>query len=414
MGRVSEIACVTGEDLAVPNDFRLISGGEPAFAEPLPVGQLYFPQWPRYQAAMRGIFERRYYTNQGPLVQKLEDELSRFLNVKNVICVTNATIGLMMVADALGLTGKVIVPSHTFIATAQSLKWCRLTPVFCDVVPETQQMDPEAAALLIDQEVSAILAVNLWGGACDIAALEALANDNEIPLYFDSAHAFGAMIGSDPIASFGCAEVFSFHATKVISAGEGGCVTTNDDGLAARLRNIRSSYGAGPAVPVVKTSNGRMSEAQAAIALMSLEDYPAIQARNKALFDAYSKNLASIPGIRILHPASVSSSNYQYAACTLDPLEFGLTRDQLLRLLQAENVIARRYFHPGVHRSAGFDTEAEADAARLPVTERLCAVGLQLPLGARLEVADAVRIVDIIARAQAAAGDLALRIPRHL
>lgn len=394
------------------DDFSFFSGGPPAFAEPLPVGQLYFPQWHRYHAAMRGIFERRYYTNHGPLVQKLEDELSRFLKVKHVICVTNATIGLMMVADALGLTGKVIVPSHTFIATAQSLKWCRLTPVFCDVDPETQQIDPESAGLLIDKNVSAILAVNLWGGACDISTLDALANANGISIYFDSAHAFGAVINNVPIANFGRAEVFSFHATKVLSAGEGGCVTTNDDDVAARLRNIRSSYGAGPIVPVVKTSNGRMSEAQAAIALMSLEDYPAIQARNKMLFDAYSQNLAGIPGVRLLHPANVSFSNYQYAACILDPVEFGLTRDQLLQLLQAENVIARRYFYPGIHRSAGFDAAAKTDAARLPVTEHFCAVGLQLPLGARLDVTDVVRISDIIARAQAVAGDLALRIPR--
>lgn len=381
-------------------DFRLISGRAPTFAEPLPVGQLYFPQWPRYVAAMRGIFDRHYYTNHGPLVQKLEEELARFLKVKHVICVTNATIGLMMVADALRLTGKVIVPSYTFVATAQSLKWCGLTPVFCDIDPESQQIDIDAAALLIDQEVSAILAVNLWGDACDTGALQALADANGISLYFDSAHAFGVAIENVPIAGFGRAEVFSFHATKVLSAGEGGCVTTNDDNVAARLRNIRSSYGAGPTVPVVKTSNGRMSEAQAAIALMSLDDYPSIQARNKALFDAYSQNLAVIPGIRLLHPKNVSASNYQYATCTIEPVEFGLARDQLLQLLEAENILARRYFYPGTHRSAGFDGNAEAVAARLPMTERICDISFQLPLGARLDVSDVEKICALIARAQ--------------
>jgi dTDP-4-amino-4,6-dideoxygalactose transaminase len=339
-------------------------------------------------------------------VQKLEEELARFLKVKHVICVTNATIGLMMAADALRLTGKVIVPSYTFVATAQSLKWCGLTPVFCDVDPESQQIDLEAAALLIDQEVSAILAVNLWGGACDIGALQALADAKGISLYFDSAHAFGAAVENVPIASFGRAEVFSFHATKVLSAGEGGCVTTNDDDVAARLRNIRSSYGAGPTVPVVKTSNGRMSEAQAAIALMSLDDYPAIQARNKTLFDAYSRNLAGIPGIRLLHPANVSASNYQYAACTIEPAKFGLTRDQLLQLLEAENVLARRYFYPGTHRCAGFDGDYEADAARLPITEQLCDVSFQLPLGARLNVSDVEKICALIARAQSEAPNI--------
>jgi dTDP-4-amino-4,6-dideoxygalactose transaminase len=394
------------------SDFSFISGGSPTFSKPLPVGQLYFPEWARYEAAMRGIFERRYYTNHGPLVQKLESELSRFLGVKHVVCVTNATIGLMMAADALDLSGKVIAPSHTFIATAESLKWCGLRPVYCDVDPQTQQTDPKAAARLIDEDVSAILAVNLWGGACDVVALQSLADAAGISLYFDSAHAFGCAVANVPVAGFGRAEVFSFHATKVLSAGEGGCVTTDDDDVAARLRNIRSSYGAGPPARVVRTSNGRMSEAQAAIALLSLEDYPAIQARNKALFDAYSRGLAEIPGIRLLHPTNVTASNYQYAACTVDPGEFGLTRDQLQRLLQAENVMARRYFYPGTHRSVGFDENAEAEAARLPFTERLCVTSIQLPLGAHVNLPDVERICALIASAQADAPELRRRMTK--
>lgn len=382
------------------NSFCLISGKEPLFAEPLPVGQFYFPELHRYETAMRGIFIRDYYTNHGPLVQKLEQELAQFLNVKHVVCITNATIGLMMVADALGLTGKVILPSYAFIAAAQSLKWCGLKPVFCDIHPDTQQIDHEMAASLIDPEVSAILAINLWGGACNISALQSLANTNNISLYFDSAHAFGTKVENSAVAGFGCAEVFSFHATTILNAGEGGCITTNDDDIAAKLRNIRSSYGAEPIVPVVKTSNGRMSEAQAAIALMSLEDFPRIQVRNKILFDLYSRNLASIPGIQLLHLANVTTSNYQYATCTIDPDEFGLTRDQLLMLLVAENIIAQRYFYPGTHRCIGFNENMETDAARLPVTERLCNTSIQLPLGSQVNNSDVEKICTLIATAQ--------------
>lgn len=395
------------------SNFTAISGRPPAFAKPLPVGQLYFPEWPRYEAAMRKIWERRYYTNHGPLAQELEAALSGFLNVKHVVCVTNATIGLMMVAEALALKGKVIIPSHTFIATAQSLRWCGLQPVFCDVEPSSHHIDPLLVAELIDDDVSAILAVNLWGGACDVAGLEMLANDNDLALYFDSAQAFGCAVDGVPLARFGKAEVFSFHATKVLSAAEGGCITTNDDDVAARLRNIRSSYGAGRPTQVVKTSNGRMSEAQAAIALMSLDDYPLIQAKNKTLLDTYRRDLTGIPGIRLLHPANVTTSNYQYAVCELDEDAFGLSRNQLLRLLQTENVIARRYFYPGTHRCNGFNGNADADAIRLPVTERLCQMGFQLPLGLRVSNESAEKICTLIARAHEQASDLRQLIPKE-
>lgn len=386
--------------------FSLLSGGAPAFDDPLPVGQLYAPEWSEFEAAMQGIFERRYYTNHGPIVLELEEALSDFLQVRHAICVTNATIGLLMAADALGLSGSVILPSHTFIATAQSLKWNGLRPVFCDVDPETHHIDPEAASRLIDKDVSGILGVHLWGGACDISGLQEVCDQHGLKLYFDAAHAFGCRVAERPVGGFGELEVFSFHATKVLNATEGGCVTTNDDDLAARLRNIRSSYGAGPPVPVTKTSNGRMSEAQAAFALISLRDHAKIRARNEDLFRAFDRGLAGIPGIRLIHPVNVTQSNYQYAACEVDPDRFGMTRDFLMEILHAENIIARRYFYPGTHRTVGFTDFADSESARLPVTEHLTETGLQLPLGARVDQMAVTRICEIIGLAQESAADL--------
>src|SRR5882724_1288368 len=136
-------------------DFALF-GAPPAFEKPLPVGQLYFPSWERYEAAMRGIFGRKYYTNQGPLTQQLEEKLQKFLGVKHAICVVNATIGLMMAAEAMKLKGKVILPAFTFVASAQSLSWCGIKPVFCDVNPDTHQITPENLENLLDEKVSGI------------------------------------------------------------------------------------------------------------------------------------------------------------------------------------------------------------------------------------------------------------------
>lgn len=378
-------------------------GATPAFEKPLPVAQLYFPSWERYEATMRGIFERRYYTNQGPLACQLEEQLQRFLGVKHVICVANATIGLMMAAEALKLKGKVILPAFTFVASAQSLSWCGIEPVFCDVSPLSHHMTPANLEKCMDSNVRGIMGVNLWGGTCDPAVITEFARRHALPVYFDSAHAFGCVVAEVKVSNFGSIEVFSFHATKILNATEGGCVCTNDDDLAARLRNIRSSYGAGRPVDVVKTANGRMSEAQAAIALMSLEDFPENQRNNERLWRSYEVRLNSIPGIRVVKPSNVSFSNYQYLVCEVDEELLGFPRDVLLALLKAENVICRRYFYPGVHRTVEYISKQQMDGNLLPVTDHLCATCLQLPIGAMVTLEAAETICDIVQRAHRAA-----------
>lgn len=379
-------------------------GDDATFKSQVPVGQLYFPSWERYEAAMRGIFERRYYTNQGPLVQELELKLEEYLEVKHVVCVTNATIGLMMAAEAMNLSGKVIMPSFTFIASAQSLSWVGIKPVFCDVNPLTHQMDIDQLDSLIDEDVTGIMGVNLWGGVCDPVRLEMYAEERNLKLYFDSAHAFGCMVGNKKVANFGSVEVFSFHATKVLSATEGGCLCTNDDELAAKLRNIRSSYGAGKSVAVVKTSNGRMSEAQAAIALMSLEDFSQNQNKNETLFHVYKEKLKVIPGIKMLTPAGVTFSNYQYVVCEIDESVFGLSRDELITVLKAENVAARRYFYPAAHRNVEFIGNSNANA--LPITEQLCATCIQFPIGDMTDRKIVETICELLDRVHRNAGEL--------
>jgi dTDP-4-amino-4,6-dideoxygalactose transaminase len=382
-----------------------ILGGAPAFAGMLPVGQMYFPAFEDYEAKFRDIFARQYYTNHGPLAQEFERRLETFFGVRHVICVTNATIGLIMAAEALGLTGKVVTPSFTFIATAQALEWANLRPVFCDVDPATHHVTPALIEPHLDENVSAILAVNLWGGCCDQSALKTLAAERNLQLFYDSAHAFGCSWNNIPIGRFGAVEAFSFHATKVLSSAEGGCLTTDDDELAKRLRNIRSSYGAGPQVPVTKTSNGRMSEAQAAIGLMSLDNFSNIVSRNKALFALYRTGLADVAGLRLLEPVNVSQSNFQYIVVEVDDAEFGLPRDLLLKALKAENVVARRYFFPGAHRSIPW-VERNPKGAALSNTDRLCANLIQFPIGALVLDKDVERLCDLLRIIKARAFDI--------
>jgi dTDP-4-amino-4,6-dideoxygalactose transaminase len=373
-------------------------GGIPTFEAPIPVGQMYFPAWDRYSAAMRGIFDRGWYTNHGPLARELEERLAAFFGARHAIAVSNATVGLIMAIKCLGLSGKVVVPSFTFIASAQAATWAGLDVVFCDVDPETHQITTEAVEAVMDDDVSAIVAVNLWGGTCIPASLEAFARANGLRLIFDSAHGVGVRVGDVPLGGFGDAEVFSFHATKILSATEGGCVCTNDDELAAKLRNMRSSYGAGPAAVVPLTSNGRFSEAQAAIALMSLEDFPTNRRHNERIHEVYAEGLASVPGLELVIPANTSYSNYQYAVIDVDAAVYGTTRDTLLRTLHAENVISRRYFFPGVHRLVPYDNQ---ERPALPFTEDLCERLIQLPVGALITEENAAKIGDLLARIHA-------------
>ncbi len=377
-----------------------ILGASPAFPVPLPVGQLDFPDWGDYESAFRSIFDRQYYTNQGPLVNLLEERLSTRLQVRHAICVTNATIGLSMVAEALEVGARVIIPAFTFIATAQSLLWTGRMPVFCDVDPQTHHLDIAHLEQLLEEGADAILAVNLWGGACRVHEIESLAQRYGVPLYFDSAQAFGSTVGGRTIGSFGKAEVFSFHATKMMNTTEGGCITTNEDDVAERLRNIRSSYGVRTVVHVDRTANGRMSEAQAAIGLLSLDVVDSRMTRNRALHDAYQSMLAGLPGLKILAPQNVDSSNYQYLICEIDEREFGLSRDELHQALHAENIVARRYFTPGIHRAPPFSALMQKSDESLPMTDRLCATVLQLPLGARVGQADVGLVCEKIWRIQ--------------
>jgi dTDP-4-amino-4,6-dideoxygalactose transaminase len=377
-------------------DFALF-GAPPAFAESMSVGQRYFPSWDRYQQAFKGIFDRQYYTEYGPLNQQLEQKLQTFLGVKHAICVTNETVGLMIAADAMGLSGRVILPRYSPAGSTQSLVWAGLEPVYCDLDPDTHQISIDRVASLIDDSVSAIMGVHLWGGACDTKALARIAHAHGIQLYFDAAHAFGCMVDGTRIGNFGRCEVLSFHQDNILNATEGGCVCTNDDELAASLRTMRSSSGAREAVVVIKTVNGRFSEAQAAIALMNLEDFPANRQNNENLHRRYEIGLESIRGLELIKPTGVSLSNFQCALCRVDQRKYGLPQATLIALLNAENLCA----------------EPEATCSQwLPDADSLGASNIHLPIGARMTVQEVDRICTILTKAHRAAPAICARLAK--
>lgn len=386
------------------NDLAVL-GAEPALPHRLRLGQHNFPSWERYEAAFRDIFERQYYTNHGPLAQALERRLAERLRVGHAICVTTATIGLALAAQALGVKGKVLVPALSHVQTAQSLAWAGAEPEFCDVCEETGHLTPDSVEPFLRDGVTAMLAVNLWGGAADIPGLQRVAERTGIKLYIDSSQAFACEIGGTPVGGFGRLEVISFHSSHILGAAEGAVICTDDDDLAAHVRNIRSNYGMGRVVPVGKTGNGRLSEAQAAIALMNLDDLPELLARNHRQFEAYRSHLEGIPGLQLVSPTGVSASNHQNVVCRVDAQRFGLSRDVLVSVLAAENVEALGDFGIGEQwRKAAWS------GAPLPNAERWCKSMLQLPIGAQLDEGAVERIAARIRLAQRHAADVARKL----
>lgn len=392
-------------------DQLAIFGGQPEFDEPLHVGQLYLPPWDALAAEFRGIFQRRWYANHGPLVRRLDAEFAEFIGVRHAVSVTNGTLALMILAKALAIDGgEVIVPAFTFPATAQALAWAGLKPVFCDVDAATHNISAKNVRGKITQRTKAILGVHLWGRACDPDGLRALAQEFGLHLVFDACHAIGCTHRGATIGGLGDAEVFSFHATKVLNGTEGGCITTNDDGLAARLKTIRSFHPGEEYASVPLRINGKMSEAQAAFALLGLADVPTHIAANRSRYERYQSRLAGLPGVTLVEYPADDANNYQYVVAEIAPEIAGITRNEVFDVLQKENVVCRRHFHPGAHRMPPFRGNPEYAELSLPITDLLCERILLLPNGASVAADDVDRICDLLATIIGNAADIRHRL----
>lgn len=376
-----------------------IFGAAPAFAEPLYVGRPNIGDREHLMSRLNDMLDRRWLTNNGPYVQELERKLEKMLGVKHCIAMCNATIALEIVIRALELKGEVIVPSFTFIATAHALQWQEITPVFCDVDPATHTLDPLRVEELITPRTTGIIGVHVWGRPCNIPALAEIAQRRQLKLLFDAAHAFGCTDGGRYIGNFGEAEVFSFHATKFFNAFEGGAVTTNDDALAAKIRLMKNFGFSGYDNVVYIGTNGKMSEASAAMALTSLESLDGFITTNQANHDTYAATLADLPGLSLVRYDNSERSNYQYAVVEVNESQTGLSRDELIKVLHAENVIARRYFYPGCHRMEPYRSFFPHARLLLPHTEALANRVLVLPTGTAVNSSDIGTIGDILSAA---------------
>lgn len=369
-------------------------GGEPAFSSPLHVGRPNLGSPERLIERLREILDRRWLTNNGSFVQELERRIAEHVGVKHCIAMCNGTVALEIVSRAVGLDGEVIVPSFTFIATAHALKWQEITPVFCDIDPRTHTIDPDAIERLITPATTGIIGVHTWGRPCAIDALREIASRRGLRLIFDAAHAFSCSYGDRMIGSFGDAEVMSFHATKFFNTFEGGAVTTDDDEIARKVRLMQNFGFAGPDNVVYIGTNGKMNEFSAAAGLTSLERLDDFIDCNRRNFACYSRELSEIKGIQLLQYDGRNRSNFQYIVCEIDHPQ--ITRDEVVRILQAEGVLARRYFYPGCHRMEPYRSYFPNARLLLPETEGLCERVLVLPTGTSVGESDIREICGLL------------------
>jgi dTDP-4-amino-4,6-dideoxygalactose transaminase len=373
-----------------------ILGGTPAFKEKLHVGRPNIGDRARLSQRIDEILDCRWLTNNGPYVQEFEKRIAEMIGVKHCIAMCNATVALELAIRALDLSGEVILPSFTFVATAHALQWQQITPVFCDIDPSTYNINPREIEHLITPRTSGILAVHLWGRPCPIAELQAIADRHRLSLLFDAAHAFGCRYGGRMLGGFGNAEILSFHATKFINSGEGGAVVTNDDELAAKIRLMRN-FGFSDYDTVTHIGiNGKMTELSAAVGLTNLESIADFTNTNRANFEHYRIHLAGLTGIDLITYDERENPNYQYVVCRINSTKAGLSRDQFADLLHAENILARRYFYPGVHRMEPYRSLYPHARFLLPNTEAVAKQVLVLPTGTSVTADDIETICRII------------------
>ena len=383
-----------------------VLGGQPAFSEPLHVGRPNIGNKERLLQRIGDIIDRRWLTNAGPCVLELEEKIARFVEVRHCIAMCNATIALEIAVRAAELTGEVIVPSYTFIATAHALQWQQITPVFCDLDPVTHNIDPAKIEQMITPRTTGIIGVHVWGRPCDTGAIDEICGRRHLKVIYDAAHAFGCSHKGKMIGGFGLAEIFSFHATKFFNTFEGGAVVTNNDSLAEKMRLMRNFGFSGFDDVIHIGTNGKMSEACAAMGLTGLESLDEFVAVNRRNYGAYRSLLSGVPGLSLIQYDDREKCNYQYIVVEVDAGRAGLTRDEIVRVLQAENVLARRYFWPGCHNMEPYRSLFPHAHLMLPKCKEVAERVFLAPTGTAVDLAAVDAVTGVLRLAVTHARDI--------
>lgn len=365
--------------------------------EKILVTQSSMPSLEEYIEEIKGIFENKWFTNMGPKHNELQNKLEEYLKVEHMNLFTNGHMGLYTAIKALKLEGEVITTPFTFVSTTHAITQNGLTPVFCDIEPDTYTMDVSKIESLITEKTCAIIPVHVYGNVCNVEEIERIARKYNLKVIYDAAHAFGVKYKGIGIANFGDMSMFSFHATKVFNTIEGGGIAYKEEKF-EREFNLLKNFGlTGTETVEAAGMNAKMNEFQAAMGICNLRHIDEEIAKRKKVVEEYRKRLSNVKGIKLSKIQENIESNYAYFPVVFED-EFGKTRDEVMHELAKNSIFARKYFYP---LTSDFECYNNIyDSNETPVAKYISDRVLTLPLYADLSLEKVNEICDIVLKGE--------------
>lgn len=347
-----------------------------------------------YVEEIKELWDSHMLTNMGVKHKELEKQLKEYLGVENVSLMVNGHLALELAIQAMNLTGEVITTPFTFASTTHAIVRNGLTPVFCDVDPDTYTIDADKIEALITDKTSAIVPVHVYGNICEVEKIEAIAKRYGLKVIYDAAHAFGETYKGKGVGCFGDASMFSFHATKVFNTIEGGAVCFSDEQFGLDLYRLKNFGIRGPEKVDYVGSNAKMNEFQAAMGICNLRYVEAEIAKRKNVYDYYVSKLRDVPGIQLMKLQENVKYNYAYFPVVFDETVFGATRNEVYEALEKENIFTRKYFYPLTNTYDCF--HGKYDLNDTPVALHISKRVLTLPMYADLSMEMVDKICDVV------------------
>jgi dTDP-4-amino-4,6-dideoxygalactose transaminase len=361
------------------------------------VTQPYLPPLEEFIPYLQKIWDSKTLTNGGPMHQQFEQALGEYLGVDHIALFTNGTLALVTALQALRITGEVITTPYSFVATAHSLLWNSIKPVFVDIDRNTLNLDPCKIEAAITPQTTAIMPVHCYGNPCDVEAIQTIADNYNLRVIYDAAHAFGVQDGGGSVLRHGDLSVLSFHATKVFNTFEGGAIICPNAKTKQHIDHLKN-FGIVDDVTVAAPGiNGKMSEVNAAFGLLQLQHIDRVLARRRDIDYAYRALLKDVRGIRCVEQGGQKVANYSYYPIIVDP-EYRMSRDALYQYLWENKIRCRRYFYPLISEFPMYRGMPSAAGSNLPIASRIASSILCLPIYPNLTDDDVEAIVALISK----------------
>ena len=366
--------------------------------EPLYVTRPYMPPLAEFIPYLEQIWQNRQLTNAGPFHQQFERELANYLGVEHLALFANGTLALVTALQALRITGEVITTPYSFVATAHSLLWNGIKPVFVDIDSVTLNLDPEKIEAAITPQTTAILPVHVYGRPCGVERIQRIADIYGLKVIYDAAHAFGVNENGGSLLRHGDLSVLSFHATKVFTTFEGGAIVCADAKMKARIDHLKNFGFADEVTVVAPGINAKMNEVQAAFGLLQLRHIDEALAGRQRVDALYRELLKDVPGIHCVpHPDS-ERHNHSYFPILVSS-EYPITRDALYEKLRDHSIFARRYFYPLISDFPMYRALPSATHANLANAKSAAEAVLCLPIYPDLSMQDITMVTNFIREA---------------